>query len=215
MKFGIFGDINGNLEALEAVLEDMAVKDVIKPVCTGDIVGKYANPRECLEIVRALGALTVKGNHDERASEIGEAGRSRELTEVQRAFLHALPLERVVNSFTVVHSTLDPAKRWGYVFAAPEAESSFAHQITDICFFGHTRVPHVFIRDTEVHSFFYKKIDLKPEKKYFINVGSVGEPRDDDWRAAYAIYDSDAKTVELRRLPFDIAKARAKAGGEA
>ena len=110
----------------------------------------------------------------------------------------------------MVHSTLDQPNRWGYVFSCLEAESSFQYQKTNLCFFGHTHVPHVFIRDTKVHEFFYKKIDIQPEKKYFVNVGSVGQPRDGDWRAAYVIYDSGANTIELRRLPYDLAKAQAK-----
>src|SRR5580658_2676510 len=174
MRFGIFGDIHSNLEALEAVLEDMQAQAVTHTVCIGDIVGYNANPRECLE------------------------------------FLRALPLQRPVNSFTVVHSTLDQPNRWGYVFSCLEAESSFQYQKTNICFFGHTHVPHVFIRDTKVHEFFYKKIDIQPEKKYFVNVGSVGQPRDGDWRSAYVIYDSGSNTIELRRLPYDLAKAQAK-----
>jgi predicted phosphodiesterase len=222
MKFGIFGDIDSNLEALEAVLEDMQAQSVVHTVCTGDIVGKYANPRECLEVVRAMGCPIVKGNHDERASESGKVNRlnnrkssaihhsRQELNREQREFLSALPLQRLVNSFEVTHSTLEPSNRWGYVLTSLEAEGSFQLQETNICFFGHTRMPHVFIRDTEVHKFFYKKIGIQPDKKYFINVGSVGQPRDGDWRAAYVIYDSDANTIELRRLPFDIGKAEAK-----
>jgi predicted phosphodiesterase len=222
MRFGIFGDIHSNLEALEAVLEDMQAQAVTHTVCIGDIVGYNANPRECLEIVRALGCPIVKGNHDEEASEGREVEHFNDmalsairytrsqLTKEQREFLRALPLQRPVNSFTVVHATLDQPNRWGYVFSCLEAESSFQYQKTNICFFGHTHVPHVFIRDTKVHEFFYKKIDIQPEKKYFVNVGSVGQPRDGDWRSAYVIYDSGANTIELRRLPYDLAKAQAK-----
>ena len=224
MKFGIFGHINGNLEALEAVLEDMQIQSVTHTVCTGDIVGMYANPRECLEIVRALGAHVVKGNHDERASEDGSAKRLNnielssfrharsELSREQREFVSTLPLQRTVNSFEVVHSSLEYPHNWNYIFSSLEAERSFQYQKTSICFFGHARVPNVFIRDTEVHKFFYKKIEIQPGKKYLVNVGSVGQPRDGDWRAAYVIYDSEANTVELRRLPFDLAKAQAKLG---
>src|SRR6267154_499786 len=117
----------------------------------------------------------VKGNHDEEASEGREVEHFNDmalsairytraqLTKEQREFLRALPLQRPVNSFTVVHSTLDQPNRWGYVFSCLEAESSFQYQKTNICFFGHTHVPHVFIRDTKVHEFFYKKIDFQPE----------------------------------------------------
>jgi predicted phosphodiesterase len=191
MRFGIFGDIHSNLEALEAVLEDMQAQAVTHTVCIGDIVGYNANPRECLEIVRALGCPIVKGNHDEEASE------GREVEHFNDMALSAI-------RYTRSQLTKDQPNRWGYVFSCLEAESSFQYQKTNICFFGHTHVPHVFIRDTKVHEFFYKKIDIQPEKKYFVNVGSVGQPRDGDWRSAYVIYDSGANTIELRRLPYDV-----------
>ncbi|PTX94697.1 metallophosphoesterase [Verrucomicrobia bacterium LW23] len=222
MRFGIFADVHSNLEALEAVLEDMQAQGVTNTVCLGDIVGYNASPRECLEIVRALGCPIVKGNHDEEASEQREVEHFNDLalasikysrsqlTKEHKEFIRALPLTRPVNSFTIVHSTLDQPGRWGYVFSCLDAEASFQYQKTNLCFFGHTHVPHVFIRDTRVHEFFYKKIDLQPDKKYFVNVGSVGQPRDNDWRSAYVIYDSSSNNIELRRVPYDIAKAQIK-----
>ncbi len=222
MRYGIFGDIHSNLEALEAVLEDMESQRVERFVCIGDIVGFNANPRECSEIVRALGCPIVKGNHDEEASDAGPVDHFNNkallalrytrsaLSEEQRTFLRSLPLVREVRDFTIVHATLDQPHLWGYVFGAAEAATSIPHQKTQLCFFGHTHVPHVFIYDSKVHEFFYKKIDIQPEKKYFVNVGSVGQPRDGDWRAAYTIYDSEAQTIELRRVPYDLKKAQAK-----
>jgi predicted phosphodiesterase len=222
VRFGIFGDIHSNQEALEAVLEDMQAQNVTHTICIGDIVGYNSNPSECLEIVRALGCPIVKGNHDEEASEERDIAHfnqmasdsmrycREQLSAEQKAFLRSLPMQRPVSNFTIVHSTLDAPARWGYVFSALEAEASFTYQRTQICFFGHTHVPHVFIRDTKVHEFFYRKIDIKPDKRYFVNVGSVGQPRDGDWRAAYAIYDSTENTIELRRVPYDLPKAQEK-----
>ena len=221
MKFGIFGDIHGNLEALEAVLEDMDAQAITHTVCVGDIIGRYANSRECLEIVRALGCPIVKGNHEARATDSpGAAGDEKasaknraalpQLTREQLDFLRALPLQRRIHSFTVVHSNLQQPDRWSFILSSPEAEITFQHQETNVCFFGHTHVPLVFIRDTKVHQFSYKKFDVMPEHRYLVNVGSVAEPRDGDWRAAYAIYDTAAGTIELRRLPYDLAKAEAK-----
>jgi predicted phosphodiesterase len=222
MKYGIFGDIHSNLEALEGVLEDMSAQGVSNFVCIGDIVGYNANPRECLDMVRSLGCPIVKGNHDEEASEVREVEHfndlalasiqysRQQLSKDHKQFLRNLPLIRPVNTFTAVHSNLHEPGHWGYVFSVMEAECSFQHQKTSICFFGHTHVPHVFIRDQKVHEFCYKKIDIQPDKKYFVNVGSVGQPRDNDWRAAYVIYDTAANTIELRRIPYDLAKAQSK-----
>jgi len=222
VKFGIFGDIHSNQEGLEAVLEDMQKQKVTHAVCLGDIVGYNANPSECLEMVRALGCPIVKGNHDEEASEdrdiehfnplaFASMKYSRDaLSDEQKKYLRSIPFQKTVGDFTIVHSTLDGPARWQYVFTAVDAEASFTYQRTQVCFFGHTHVPHLFVRDTAVHEFFYKRVVLQPDKRYFVNVGSVGQPRDGDWRAAYVIYDSKDRTIELRRLPYDLAKAQEK-----
>ena len=222
MKFAVIADIHGNLEAFRTVLADAEEQKPTHYVCLGDVVGYNANPKECLEIVRQMDIPCVKGNHDEYCStedhlegfnpNAAEAVRwtRAQLSDEERAWLRDLKYTKLVHNFTIVHATLDAPQRWGYVFDKLAAAASFPYQNTQICFFGHTHVPHVFIRDTKVHEFFYKKIDIQPEKKYFVNVGSVGQPRDGDWRSAYVIYDSGANTIELRRLPYDLAKAQAK-----
>jgi len=222
VKFGIFGDIHSNQEGLEAVLEDMQNQKVTHAVCLGDIVGYNANPSECLELVRLLGCPIVKGNHDEEASEDRDIQHfnplayqsmsySREhLSDEQKKYLRSLPMQKNIGDFTVVHSTLDGPARWHYVFTAEDAEKSFTYQRSQVCFFGHTHVPHLFVHDTRVHEFFYKRVVLQPDKRYFVNVGSVGQPRDGDWRSAYVIYDPEEKVIELRRIPYDLAKAQEK-----
>jgi predicted phosphodiesterase len=222
VKFGIFGDIHSNLEALEAVLEDMQEQKVTQAVCLGDIVGYNASPSECLELVRGIGCPIIKGNHDEDASEDWplqdinelalmsmEYSRSH-LTDEQKKFLRGLPMYKQIGHFSVVHSTLDNPVHWHYVFTAEDAARSFVHQRTQICFHGHTHVPHLFVKDSAVHEFSFKRVVVQDGKQYFVNVGSVGQPRDGDWRSAYAIYDSVQKVIELRRVPYDLAKAQAK-----
>ncbi len=223
MRFGIFGDIHSNLEAFESVLEDMQTQAVTHTICIGDVVGYNANPRECLEIVRALGCPVVKGNHDEEASELSDASNFNDLAQISmdytrsqlskeaKDFLRGLPYQRPIESFTVVHASLDRPHNWNYVFRGEDADLSFEHQKTDVCFHGHTHVPRVYIKDGDhVSEFSYRKFKIEPKKKYFINVGSVGQPRDGDWRAAYVIYDTDVHSIELRRLPYDLARAQNK-----
>jgi diadenosine tetraphosphatase ApaH/serine/threonine PP2A family protein phosphatase len=108
-----------------------------------------------------------------------------------------------VETFTIVHSTLDTPEMWGYVFDKLEAEANFNYQITSICFYGHTHVPIAFEKADGIRSGLYGKIKVGLGKKYFINVGSVGQPRDGDPRAAYAIYDMMANVIELRRVAYD------------
>lgn len=215
MKYAIFGDIHANLEALTAVLADAKQQGVTHYACVGDVVGYNANPRECVEIIQSLNCATVRGNHDHYcshdenlegfhplAADAVDWTRGQ-LPEEMRRFLRGLRLVRMVESFTLVHSTLDMPEMWGYVFDKLEAEANFNYQTTSICFFGHTHVPLAFEKSDTVRGGLYTKIRCQPGRKYFINVGSVGQPRDGDPRAAYAIYNLLTNEVELRRVAYD------------
>ncbi|PYJ55983.1 MAG: metallophosphoesterase [Verrucomicrobia bacterium] len=222
MKYAVIADIHANLEALRVVLEDAKKQNCTHYVCLGDVVGYNANPKECLDIIRDTGMPSVKGNHDEYcSSETNLEGFNphaaeaiqwtrQQLTEEDRQWLKELKYIRVVASFQIVHATLDGPQRWGYVFDRLAAAASFTYQNTAVCFFGHTHVPVAFIRDSVVRGGTYSKFKIEPGRKYFVNVGSVGQPRDGNPKAAYAIYDMDEGSVELRRLDYDISAAQAK-----
>ncbi len=228
MRFAIFSDIHANLEALEAVLADARERRCTHFVCLGDVVGYNANPRECIERVRALDCPVVKGNHDEEATLSASSERFNELaeraiqwtrdnlTDQDKEWLRSLPLQKQVHDFTIVHATLDTPGQWGYVFNNLDAVASFTYQRTAVCFFGHTHVPMVFIRgQSGVRQERREHIHIEPGRKYFINAGSVGQPRDGNWRAAYCIYDIENNLVELLRVKYDLAtvqKKIAKAG---
>jgi len=222
MKYAIIADIHSNLEALEVVLDDIKAQKCDQIVCLGDIVGYGANPKECLQIVRELNIPCVKGNHDEYCSTDNPmegfnphaadaiAWTRRQLGDEEKQFLKELKYIRLIHNFTIVHATLDVPQRWGYVFDKLMAAASFTYQNTNVCFFGHTHVPLAFIRDSVVRGGTYSKFKVEPDKKYFVNVGSVGQPRDNNPKAGYVIYDMDEMTIELRRLDYDIKKAQAK-----
>lgn len=222
MRFAILGDIHANLEALTAVLEDAKRQGIDRYVCVGDIVGYNANPKECLDIVRELEMFCVKGNHDEYCSIEGELEGFNphaalaiewtrdQLSEEDRAWLRDLKYVRMVMGFTIVHATLDAPQRWGYVFDKLAAAAHFTYQNTRICFAGHTHVPMAFVRDFEIRGGTYSKFKVEPGKKYLINVGSVGQPRDGNPDAAYVIYDTTTGTIELRRVPYNIAMTQKK-----
>jgi predicted phosphodiesterase len=222
MKYAIIADIHANLEALRVVLQDAKSQRCTHYACLGDVVGYNANPKECLDIIRNLAMPCVKGNHDEYcSSESNLEGFNphaaeavnwtrRQLTEEDRQWLRELKYIRLVASFSVVHATLDGPQRWGYVFDRLAAAASFTYQNTTVCFFGHTHVPVAFIRDTVVRGGTYSKFKVEPGRKYFINVGSVGQPRDNNPKAAYVTYDLDEGLIELRRLDYDIPAAQAK-----
>jgi predicted phosphodiesterase len=222
MKYAIIADIHANLEALQVILEDTKAQKCTHYACLGDVVGYNANPKECLDIIRTMAMPCVKGNHDEYCSidtnlegfnpHAAEAVNwtRRQLTEEDRQWLRELKYIRLVASFSVVHATLDGPQRWGYVFDRLAAAASFTYQNTTVCFFGHTHVPVAFIRDTVVRGGTYSKFKVEPGRKYFINVGSVGQPRDNNPKAAYVTYDLDEGLIELRRLDYDIPTAQAK-----
>lgn len=223
MRFAILSDLHANLEATEAVLTDARQQDCTHFVCLGDVVGYNANPHECVDLVQELDCPVVKGNHDEQATrsgssigfnELAEAAINwtrNHLTEEDKQWLGLLSLTRQVDDFTIVHATLDRPEQWGYIFSPFEAMASFAFQETSVCFFGHTHVAGVFIRDEDgIRRMKISRLPIEKEKRYLINVGSVGQPRDNDWRAAYCIYHIENHLVEQRRVEYDLATAQKK-----
>ena len=222
MKYAIIADIHANLEAFQVVLDDIQKQKCTHIACLGDVVGYNANPKECLDIVRQMNIPCVKGNHDEYCSTDEELEgfnpnaaeavmwTRQQLSDEDRKWLRDLKYVRLVSNFTIVHATLDQPQRWAYVFEKLDAAASFTYQNTAVCFFGHTHVPLAFIRDSSVRGGTYSKFKVEPGRKYFVNVGAVGQPRDGIPKAGYVVYDMDEGSIELRRLDYDIAAVQAK-----
>ena len=222
MKIALFGDIHANWEALETVLADADEQGCNSYVCLGDVVGYNADPVRCLEKIREMGCPVVKGNHDEDAG--GEHSLEMmnptaaealqwtrdQLTAEQREWLARMRMVRQVEDFTIVHSTLDQPNVWNYVTNKFDAMSNFSYQFTQVCFHGHTHVPRVFVRGTRVQEVTPDSVAIEPGMKYFINAGSVGQPRDGEWKASYCIYDTENKIVTFRRLEYDIETTQKK-----
>ncbi len=221
-KYAILGDIHSNWEALTAVLADAESHGVDTYVCVGDIVGYNANPAECLEKIRSLCVAVVRGNHDHYvshdecledfhplAANVIDWTR-RQLSREQIQYLKNLRLSRMVDGFTIVHSTLDMPEKWGYVIDALDADANFNYQTSSVCFHGHTHVPVVFERQGRVVRSSFTTFNTTLGRKCFINTGSVGQPRDGDTRASYVIYEPSARRVDLRRVEYDIATTQRK-----
>lgn len=221
--YAILGDIHANIDALERVLEDAREQGATHFVSVGDIVGYNAAPAECIRIVRdELKCPVVRGNHDHyvsyldtnladfqpAAAQVVEWTRSQ-LSNEEMQWLHDLPLQKPVMGFMLVHSTLDMPDHWGYVFDNQQAESNFNYQYTQICFHGHTHVPIIYASTPSgvVH---YEPRDFTFEfgQKLFINVGSVGQPRDGDPRASYVLFDMSSRQIRFRRLEYDVVTAQ-------
>ncbi|MBQ6472622.1 MAG: metallophosphoesterase family protein [Victivallales bacterium] len=230
--FAILGDIHGNLEAFQTVLAKTRELEVTQYVCIGDIVGYNANPKECLDMLRELKPLgVVRGNHDEYvgnerdllgfnpAAALAVKWTRDQLTKDDRRWLAELPYEKQIfrfgmAPFSIVHGTLDSPGMWGYIFNRLSAMASMQFQHNDICFCGHTHMPMYFIKDArDTTTCMYQDgepVKIQPNCKYLFNVGSVGQPRDGDPRAAFAIYRPDEATVELFRLEYDLATTQKK-----
>ena len=223
MRYCVFGDIHGNLQALDAVLEHAAGQHAERHLCLGDVLGYGANPCECLERVRGLTEHVVAGNHD--CAIVGRADiqyfnpfareaaywTGGQLSEEQKEFLRELPLVRVVDDMTIVHATAHAPEAFGYIESALAARLSFEALHTALCFVGHSHVPVTFFFDEASDEIWYSQdaeIPLGDFSHTIINCGSVGQPRDEIPLAAYVLYDSELHEATLHRVDYDIETAR-------
>lgn len=218
-------DIHGNLDALEAVLEDLESFPVSRMFCLGDIVGYGPAPGACVQRVRRLCEETVLGNHElmmlmlawrtlsDVGSELTPSLRLalKELSKEDINWVSARPLECQYEDFCIVHSTFYQPATFHYIQDFEDAEFCFEHQPVGLCFHGHTHVPVIWEKSgTTVRGLHPDEspFALDPERQYSINVGSVGQPRDCDPRAAYCLYNPAEGTVMHRRVRYDIAWAQ-------
>lgn len=222
MKIAVISDIHSNLEALQVVRREIEKEKVERIYCLGDTVGYNANPSECLEMIREMGAVSVAGNHDFAAvgmtsaedfnpyARVAASWAAKQLNPEEKKFIEALPLVRKLPEVTLVHATLHEPENWGYVFTAHDAADCFEYQETPICFIGHSHLPSVFEEGGEVIYSPEAEVKLDPEKRYIINAGSVGQPRDGNPKSCFVIYDTEKSTVQFRRVSYDIAKTQQK-----
>lgn len=225
LRYCVFGDVHGNLEALEAVVADARRQGVDRYVCVGDIVGYGASPSECVDRVQSLTMQVVAGNHD-----CATTGRTEleyfnlfardavvwtrnQLSPSDKRFLRDLPLMLKVDDLLLVHATVHSPELFGYIDSDFAARRSFEAMEGDLAFVGHSHVPVAFFYQKDKEHILYTKdpvIDLDGTAKVIVNVGSVGQPRDEDPRASYAIYDSRRRTVAICRVPYDVEEAKRK-----
>ena len=223
MRYGIFSDIHSNLEALNAALEVYKKEGIERYLCLGDIVSYGPDPSQCIQIVRDLKASVIAGNHEwgvcaksklEDFTDVAQEAlvwTKKVLREEERNFLDGLPLVYEEENFILVHGSLDSPANFYYLNNMEEADMSFAVLKKQVCFVGHTHRPGVFVkRDKELFFKPLKVMELEDNKRYIVNVGSIGQPRDRDYRASLVIYDSDTKTIELKRVEYDFRRTQEK-----
>jgi diadenosine tetraphosphatase ApaH/serine/threonine PP2A family protein phosphatase len=220
MRYAILGDIHANLTAFRAVLDDIRTLEPIGKIwCLGDIVGYGPDPHECIKLLRETDHICVAGNHDQAATgklslngfnpDAAEAIKwtADQLSAGDISFLNRIPEVLAIRDFTLVHgSPRLPVLE--YVLSISNARENFGSFKTRYCLVGHTHVPQVFMLDEEgntVTTRFSPNVKLVTgENRLIINPGGVGQPRDGDARASYAVYDDETAIMQLRRVPYDI-----------
>ena len=228
MRYLILSDLHANWDALEAVLAE-AGSDFDRLICCGDLVGYGADPNTVVEWVRAHCHLVVRGNHDKACSgqedlewfnPVARAGAiwtGQNLTEENASYVRELPKgPAFLDGVQILHGS--PWDEDDYVMAAEDAGEAFGYLESRLAFFGHTHlqggfiwnqsrietIPPVSARQTS------RWLEIDSSCGYLVNPGSVGQPRDGDPRAGYAVYDADARAVSYHRVPYDVAAAQKK-----
>jgi diadenosine tetraphosphatase ApaH/serine/threonine PP2A family protein phosphatase len=225
MRYLLISDVHGNLEALQATVEYAKRFEPFQLMCLGDVVGYGADPQPCIDLVGDKANLMLAGNHDLAvAGVIGTAEfnaiakRSVEWTREQlspedRDLLGNLPLQYVDGDYCYTHaSPLDPM-RFGYIRTLEEVGEVFSHIGQRFCFVGHTHLPVIVSmakKTGRMEIMRETRIRIKQGDRYFINVGSIGQPRDSNPDACCVLLDEEASSMEFVRIPYDISKSQGK-----
>lgn len=224
MKLGIYSDIHANYEALEAVLSAYAAYEspIERFVCLGDIVGYGASPNECCERVREHASVVIIGNHDAAVcgrmdySYYYEAARralnwhANQLIETHHQWLRTLPYRCDWEGVTFCHGSPIRCENFDYVLNESQASELIKHWDTlqHVTFIGHSHLTKSFELSQEgAREITGSTLVFEADKKYVVTVGSVGQPRDNDNRSCFCIYDTETLTLEYHRVPYDIQKA--------
>lgn len=224
MRMAVISDIHGNLEALQAVLADIRATGADAVYCLGDVVGYGADPRACLDLVRAQCALTVRGNHEEALLHI--AGRQDMSSPAEQALVWtrqqlsdedllacaAWPLVLVGVDARLVHASPDEPLKFRYLFSRFDCESAFGVFPEKICLVGHTHLPLLAeeIVPGVLRTYTAGEIELNTKNRYLINVGSVGQPRDGNPQARWVLVEDHPPRVVFKAVSYNIAQAQAK-----
>jgi len=223
MRYAVFADIHGNLEALEAALECAKNRHLTQFIVLGDSVGYGANPNECLEWSLQNAKLHVLGNHE--AAVIHDTIREKFTSSAREAIdwtaeklkpgliarLRDLPYLQSEGNITLAHGTLHSSEEFHYLFEESDAYKSFLALRTTFGLVGHSHVPSFFSEKEEAGGYLKEGVlKLKEKERYLLNPGSIGQPRDRDPRLSFGILDINELTFEILRLPYDNKKASEK-----
>lgn len=226
MRYAFISDIHANLEALEAVFDDIETQMIDEIICLGDIVGYGANPNECVDLVEEHCPIILLGNHDAAAidqlstqhfnihAKIAIEWTAKTLRNDIKDTLEQLPLRREREEMTLVHATPYEPNMWYYITSLEEAAFNFQFFDTSICLVGHTHIPIIIVLDDNKELYVHQdtgiRLDGNSGSRLLINVGSVGQPRDRNSKACYGIYDTSEAEFIYRRVAYNIEKTQHK-----
>ena len=224
MKAAIISDIHSNLEALKAVLKDIKKRRIKTIFCLGDLVGYGANPNECIALAMKESDATIAGNHDYAAVEQTDIGTfnpvaaeaikwtRKKLTEESKKMLRGLPLTFKTCDLLLVHGSPTRPEMWQYLFSLEDFHRQFGAFTESICFVGHSHIPCGVFQDANSYTDFIREnpFPILKRRRFIVNAGSVGQPRDLDPRACYAIYDGNKFSIEIIRVEYNIPLAEQK-----
>ena len=224
MHIALVSDVHANLEALEAVLKHIETENTDTICSLGDVVGYGSDPSACLELIDKTCQIKLMGNHDYYAlgressndysplAKISAEWTKKTLTDTDISILDTFTMEEVIEGIHLVHASPFQPQEFHYILTHNDAANAFPNCKTNICFVGHTHVPAIFNekpgqlpRQRVGHDFV-----PEPNCKYLINIGSVGQPRDNDPRASYVTYDTENRDVCYHRIEYDIKTAQRK-----
>lgn len=217
LRYGLFSDIHANLQALEAVLATFKREKIDQYICLGDIVGYGASPRECMRLVLECKSLIVAGNHDYAvagklnidffnpyAKEAVLWTREQLNDEEKQVLANFDLVQNIEETLTMVHGTLNFPEMFDYIQTSYDAHLSLEVLETPVCFFGHSHVPVAFFQGQTISFSMKEEIPVDPERRTLVNVGSVGQPRDENPLACCAVYDDEIGKVWIHRVEYDI-----------
>lgn len=217
MKYAIISDIHSNLAALQNALDYIKTEKVDQIICLGDVVGYGPRPNECIELVKENCDVCLMGNHDHAVLGLTDieyfnqyardsvVWTQKHLDPENKKFLKNLPFTHEINGVLFVHSTPLKPEEWNYIFSDQDAQRNFDSYPNSLCFIGHSHIPVIF--PYEKSSFFKEELqlDLNAER-YIINVGSIGQPRNEDPRSCFVIYNDETHSIKYIRLEYDVKK---------
>jgi diadenosine tetraphosphatase ApaH/serine/threonine PP2A family protein phosphatase len=218
----VISDVHGNLEALRAVKSEIEDLGADMVVFLGDVVGYGASPNECIEVLREMTPIQIAGNHDFGAVRLTDTRLfnpiAREaidwtadaLTAENRKLLKRLPLVHVDGGgIRAVHATPFEPESWHYILSPNHALAEFEHFEERICFIGHSHQPVIFeLKDAETIVTRTDSMKIESGRRYIVNVGSVGQPRDHDPRACFCVCDIKTGELRIERVEYDIESAK-------